>query len=400
MKRAITIFMVLVLLPSVYSIALNIPNEKHIIFAPNAQKSLSYAAGNTGPGQTTVQVSISAPAGIEVNEPQRTLTLGPYATIPFRVDFKFPPQLAQGLYTLSVDASEVAIGGGMSGLTGVTDTINIISPYPQGYPYASLAVAQYQPAKAPLTVRIPVQNIGYSTLGHLETQIALTLEGNSVKQQKTNTLDALQSFQSAMLETTFETTDLTPGAYSVEAKLGDKLLSQNIVIGEPEIKVVSIDPLKAAEENQFSIKLRVDNWASQIQDALVQVTVHGLLHSEQRTKLVPGENTLTFSATAIPGVSGKYKGNVNIFANLVRKTAKFEVEVQGSQAGTGGLGFKSTKPEEEIPAGKAAELAQETKGSKTNMFLFVMLIASIGVFAFALGRYFKGRKNEPQIPAP
>ncbi len=388
MKKLIII---LLLLPYVYAISLGLPEQRDIIFEPNKQVEIKYVIGNSDPQPMNVEVSVG---GGELDKYISTVNkayyVPAYSAQPIIFNITFPDTLKPGLYPIRVDVSESAALGGMAGLTGVSDTINVISPHEEGFQYGSLKANDYVAVGESLRFVANTQNIGKTPLQALKGIAKLTLNGETIKEAVTNEIPYVAPFEKYALLGVFEnTSDLRPGKYLIKLSLGDRELSRLVAIGQPGITVHETPLFKAGDENKFDVQFSIDSWATPIEDANIIFQITNLLKIQQKVTLQPGENTLHFEAKAQPGKSGKYRGRLVIDAPLTRSTGYFQADVEGTSV-KGGIGF--LKGEDEAVAGEATGLAP----AKNKTFLILLLIASFAVFSFALGQYLARRKNEPQ----
>jgi len=398
MKKILILF--ILLLPIVHAIGLSIPSQRELFFAPNTSVSISYSIGNTDPSPLNARVTINA--GLLnpfIVERDKAIEIPGFGTQSFTLSLKFPPELKEGLYPISVEVSEYSAGGGMAGLTGVTDTINVISPFEQGHPYGKLDLNQYQKPGNPVVFAVNIQNIGKNYLDKIGAQITLSLNGEALKRKLlSQDIPALGPFGKTRIMDNIDTEGLEPGIYYLEMSFSDQKLKQEIALGQPTISVKNIPPLKAAVLNDFTATVSLDNWKTKIENANLRFHVNQLLDAPQKITLKPGPNELRISAQANIGKSGTYRGRVEVIGNLVRSLGDFTVPVEGSK-GAGKTGFKQTlaeleqdEPEQEMPAASSQ--------GKSKTLLIVLLVASFMLFSFALGQYFARRKvnNNEQIP--
>jgi len=345
-----------------------------------------------------------------ITRPQQIIQVEPQSGHRFSIELQLPPELKEGIYPIIVDVAEQASGGGMSALTGVASTINVISQYAEGFPYTALNVKNYQTLGDPIKFSLSVRNIGQTALTRLQAEAKLVKDGKTFGETTIDPLQFLQPNKQTVLRGLSENIDdIEPGYYQLEVELGPNEFSRKIAIGTPKLRVDDTPTITPGQDNDIEITLHLDDWNSPIENVDVTGSVFSLFKSEQTVTLQPGPNKLTFSGYVEPAKAGTYKGRVAVVTPITRNPARFDVLVEGGDEGSG-AGFRSIlgsdsgiNDESETIAGKALELEgpQETKDSKTNIFLIVLLIASIGLFAFALGRYFSGgNRNEPEIPAP
>ncbi len=398
MKKTV-ILALLLILPSVTAITLTVPQQREMFFEPNGLVSVQYYVGNPDPMPMNVRITINAgPLRLYVREPQQIFTIPSSSSQAFNVELLLPEELKSGLYPIRIEAEEVSLTGGMSAVTGATDVVSLISPFEQGFPYGSIYLDQHQPVGGAIKFAVYVQNIGKTYLDKLQPQAGLKQDGKLLKSTFTNTIPPLAPFAKNKLQGVFDTEGLEPGYYEFSMPLGVQELTQKIAYGRPVIKVLAVPELKAAQTNNFTANIRLENWNTPIIDANIRMRISNLLSSEKKATLVPGDNILDFSAEAAPGKSGTYFGKTDITGELVRVKADFQTQVEGS-AGTGGIGFKAGQnaevevetPEEQSPA------QASTPTSKNTILLIGLLIASLVLFSFALGQYLARRKAQPPI---
>ncbi|MBW2969821.1 hypothetical protein KY319_01730 [Candidatus Woesearchaeota archaeon] len=398
------IIILLFLLPSVLAISLSVPEQREIIYEPLTEQTLAYSVGNSDPVAMAVGLNVDA-GKLEnhISIPVKELNVPPFGMAGFTVKINFPPELSPGLYTLRAGVSEKSQAGGMAGLTGAMDIINIISPYEKGYPHITIHVNQYQQAGAAVPFLIEVQNIGETDLQNIQPIIMLYRNNQREKETTTSIQTNLQPYQKQKFQSSIDTEGLTPGYYDLIVKAGQTEAKQIIALGKPTVTVTNYPSFKAGEENTFEANINVDNWSGEIENASVTFHITNLLSSYQIATLYPGVNTLEFTTEARPGKTGTYLGRVRINGNLVKATGYFSAEVEGSKT-QAGVGFTKTpekaeeqeeETEEQTPT-KTIEKIKET--AKNQIFLILLLIASFAIFAFALGQYLARRRMNNAPP--
>jgi hypothetical protein len=387
----------LLLIPFAQAIAVAVPKEREIFFEPDKTAFLEYAVSNPDAIPLNVEIIVGAgPLAQLFDETKKLVTVAPFSSQPIAFQLRFPSSMNGGLYPITVDISEVALAGGMSGVTGVRDIINIISPFEEGYPYVKVDVGTNQKAGEPITFAVLVQNIGKKPLQNKALPVNLLLNGEA-KKDAVIQIPPLDAFAKTRIKSTFPSEGLPYGTYVVKAIYAPQESEQETVYGQPVITVTDVPKLKAAEINEFTAKVTLDNWQSVIPDALVRFRVTNLINLPQKITLSPGENLVKISAQAKQGKTGTYPGSVELIGKNIRATGSFSTEVEGS-AMTGGIGFKKN-PQKQEPTEveeQPEQLAPETKEQKSKIFLLILLVASFAIFAFALGQFMGRRKNEPK----
>lgn len=405
-KIILSAIIFLIVMQFAYAIGLETPTHREIVFEPDKRITFDYAVGNSDPQPLEVDVVIEAGELQKyVIKPEMSLTVPPFETVPFVVDIALPSDLAPGLYPVKTQASQHAIIKGMGAISGVADIINIISQFPEGYPYTQVLTSEYQKTNAPLRFQIKIQNIGKTALTNLLPQVKLTQNGMILKQTSTWTIPYLKQLGKGQTEGTLDVKDIVPGIYSLETELNNVHISQPIAIGEPDITVSGVPKVTAAQHNEFDITLNLDSWTTKIENAKFRFSISGILSTEQQVTLQPGLNTVHISGDASPGKGGTYKGSFSVRGDYIRVQGDFQTEVEGSAEESGGMGFVKTGKQESNTAGRAAELSEpSTSLPKSNTFLIILLIVSFAVFSFALGQYMarnkRGGKDEVPITPP
>lgn len=399
------IILLLLLLPGVMAISMSIPEEREIIFEPLQEKTLSYTVGNGDPVTMMAGLNVN-PGKLEnyISTPQKQLYVQPFGQESFTIKINFPPELAPGVYPLRVSVAEQNPAGGMSALTGATDIINIISPHEKGYPHITVYVNQYQQAGNPVEFLIEVQNIGKTDLERIQPDIMLYQDDERQKETTSSIQANLRPYEKQKFKNSISTEGLTPGYYDLVVKAGQTETKQIIALGKPIVTVTNYPSFEADKTNTFNATIKLENWASTIENAGVTFHITNLLSSYQEVTLQPGENSLEFTAEAKPGKTGVYPGRVNMNGKLVKATGQFSADVKGSTTQPG-VGFTKTpekaeeqeeETEEQTPTTTVEKIKEK---AKSEIYLILLLIASFAVFAFALGQYLARRRmnNAPPI---
>jgi len=397
MKKFLILF--ILLLPIVHAIGLSIPNQREIFFAPDQHISIKYSIGNTDPSPLNARVLISAgPLDPFLEAKDKLVEVPAFGMQSFTLAFTFPSELKSGLYPVSIEVSEEVAGGGMAGLTGINDVINVISPFEQGHPYAKLDLNQYQKPGRAIVFAIDVQNIGNTYLDKIGAQITLSLNGEVLKRKMlSKDIPALMPFEKTRIMDSIDTEGLEQGVYTLETSFSDQKLVKEIALGQPTITVQNVPPLKAAAVNDFTATISLDNWKTPIENANVRFHVNQLLDAPQKLTLNPGPNEIHINIATSIGKTGTYKGSVEVIGKMVRALGAFTVPVEGSKGG-GNSGFKSTLKELEGDE-EAPELQLAAPPAKNKTFIIVLLIASFAIFSFALGQYL-ARRRVNNAPPP
>lgn len=389
----------LLLIPTVTAIGLGVPEEREIMFEPFKEITLQYNTGNTGPEPLNVGVDVKA--GVLQNYitgPSASYEIPAFSTLTFEVKITMPEELAGGFYPLSVAVSEKSKKmEGMGGVTGVIDTIYVISPFEEGHPYGIMDLSAYQQAGTPIVYNMLVKNIGKTPLEGVKGTMKLLLNGKEVKESLFSNEARVQPYATTRFRGQIDTTGLIPGYYDVETQLGQKTSTTAIALGNPTIKVFNVPTLKAGEPNTFNVTIKLENWANPIKDASLTFHVTNLMQVGKQVTLQPGENTVEFTDTANEGKGGAYGGDVKLKASKIRAEGTFSTDVIGKVTKKG-LGFtktdETTENETEAPQEQKPMLEQVKETAKNEIFLIVLLITSFAVFAFALGQYLARRKQQ------
>jgi len=401
MKKILFALVLILIIPYAHAIAVSFPQEHEIFFEPDKHVTLEYTPVNSDSSVLNILATVEAGKLTPFfRETQKTAQVAPFSTQKITFEFDFPSTLNEGLYPITVDISETAVAGGMSGLTGVRDIVNVISPFEEGFLYARIKSDEYKQAGSPILFNFLVQNIGKTYLQGKKITANLMLK-DEMKKQATIDVPPLQPFEKKLIRGSFDSEGLENGEYILIASEKGHVSQTTLTYGQPTLKVLNVPKIVAAQQNDFTATISVEDWATPIQDAMFRFAINSVLNVPKTVVLYPGNNDVVISAMAKPARGGSYPGNVQIIGKALRATGTFTAEVEGSLDAPGGIGFRKTpKKEEPVPVEEEMEEAPVKEEQKNKIFLLLLLIASFAVFSFALGQYLARRKTKNDQTPP
>ncbi|MCX6709311.1 MAG: hypothetical protein NTW67_06740 [Candidatus Woesearchaeota archaeon] len=398
MKQILLLLLCLILLiPTTTAISLSLIKNNQIIYEPGKNYTFDYNTGNPTSQPTTIQVKVSTNKELQdyTNTTVEQIRLNAFAVGSFQVKLTMPDKLPYGVYRITVYVQQKNENGGMSGTTGAQDSIKIISPHPEGYPYIEMTAQDTQQSKGYINYRTTAQNIGKKILGNTEVITSIYLNDKFINSTK-KTLGNMQPYALTAYNDKIGITNQS-GYYKLQTRIEKETRETEITVGTPKIEAAQVlTKVKANKENNITVTFNITNWDSPI-NATVGISLLELVSTEQQAMVHPGENTITFSKKTKEGGSGTYPGLLKINAKNIRITKDIQANVEGSPITTKKSTFKrilggtEDAPEEQYATPEAA-----AEKSRSEIFLILILIASFVIFAFALGHYFAKKPREPQ----
>jgi len=388
----------ILLIPTTTAISLSLIKNNQIIYEPGKNYTFEYNTGNPTSQPMTIQVKVSTNKELQdyMNTTVEQVRLNAFAVGSFQVKLTMPDELPYGVYRITVYVQQKNEDGGMSGTTGAQDSIKIISPHPEGYPYIEMTAQDTQQSKGYINYRMTVQNIGKKILGNTETMTSIYLNDKFVNSTKKR-LGNMQPYALTAYNDKIGITNQS-GYYKLQTRIEKETRETEIIVGKPKIETAQVlTKVKANKENNITATFNITNWDSPI-NATVGISLLELVSTEQQAMVYPGENTITFSKKTKEGGSGTYPGLLKINAKNIRVNKDITANVEGSPISTKKSTFKRILggTEEQAPEEQYATPEAAAEKSRSEIFLILILIASFVIFAFALGNYFAKKPREPQ----
>ncbi len=230
-KRAILLFMLIILSTSVYSLSIT-PAITQLKFEPGKEHSITYRVGGTS-------------KEIQGNFPetfQDHITTSKVEKGQFTVTIKFPntPEelnLKPGNNRINIGVKEKSSSEGVVvTLLALNAVIIVDVPYPGSYALMDIQAQDTKQGK-PLNFKITVTNKGKQTIQNAQATIDVYKQDEKLTSLSTNK-ESIEQGKSKTLTSTLDTTDYSAGNYIINVTL---LYDQKILSKLTEFKIGTLD---------------------------------------------------------------------------------------------------------------------------------------------------------------
>ena len=383
-KLILIIFILLIALPSVFSIGLVATNLKdEFFFQPNMEKSYSYNiktnAGFTQDYELYVRMQTD-----RINL-TRYVTLDKYyvedvpsnTLVPFTATLKLPDKIdIPGYHEIRIGARETqAKGGGNFGIKTASEAILIIIVlYPYEYIEWSFS-GQNTNVNDTAVFTISIQNLGEPKINEAKAKIRIYDSGENIEKTIfTDTKNILPS-ETETLTALLSTRDMKPGLYKAKAILNfnDNTSEKEteFLIGTLDVELVDYTKQfyeNSTEKMEITVK---SGWNSLIKSIYADIDV-----LDNENKKIEGKSFKTISELLNPWETKTLAGYFNTFG-LVKDNYTIAISLNYGDISKTEIGkieiIKAPEPEKEKPS--FIEMISNT--TTLLIVIAVLLIANI-----------------------